>query len=222
MVVTRHPQSMRYLPLFVDLTGRRVVVAGGGKVAERKVRQLLDCRARVTVISPTVTSRLRSYHRNGLIGWRSRRYRSGDLAGARLVISATDQPSVNQRIAVDARRRKIWANVVDDPGRSSVIAPAWFRRGALIVAFSTGGASPALAQQLRRRLSGEIGKEYAAYLALLARARRHIHRQVKDSATRQRLMRRLIRADLLLLVGDGNRDTLKRRVARLTNGVVQL
>jgi precorrin-2 dehydrogenase/sirohydrochlorin ferrochelatase len=192
-----------------------VVVAGGGQVAERKVRQLLDCRARVTVISPTLTPRLRSYHRQGLIRWRPRRYRPCDLQGAWLAISATDQPTVNQQIAVDARRRKIWTNVVDDPARSSVIAPAWFRRGALVVAFSTGGASPALARQLRLTLSKEIGRDYAAYVALLARLRRQIHRRVKDSAARQRLMRRLVRANLLPLVKRGNQTILKRRVAQL-------
>jgi precorrin-2 dehydrogenase/sirohydrochlorin ferrochelatase len=206
---------MRYYPLFLDLTGRRVVVAGGGRVAERKVRQLLDCSARVTVISPTVTPRLRRYHRRGLIRWRPRRYRRRDLQGVWFAISATDQPVVNQQLAADARRRKVWANVVDDADRSSVIAPAWFRRGALVVAFSTGGASPALAQQLRRKLSMEIGRDYAAYVALLARLRRQIHRQVSDSAERQRLMRRLIRAELLPLIQSGRRASLMRRVARV-------
>lgn len=215
MPAARLPQSMRYHPLFVELTGRRVVVAGGGRVAERKVRQLLDCRARVTVISPTLTSRLQLWHRKGMIRWRPRRYRRCDLQGAWLAISATDQPAVNRHIAADGRRRKIWTNVVDDPKRSSVIAPAWFRRGALVVAFSTGGASPALAQQLRRRLTKEVGKDYAAYVALLARLRRRIHRQVSDPVERQRLMRRLVRANLLPLIQSGRQVELTRRVARL-------
>lgn len=215
MAVARPPQSMRYHPLFVDLTGRRVVVIGGGRVAERKVRQLLDCRARVTVISPTLTSRLQLWHSKGMIRWRSRRYRRCDLHGAWLAISATDQPVVNRQIAIDGRRRKIWTNVVDDPKRSSVIAPAWFRRGALVVAFSTGGASPALAQQLRRRLTKEIGADYAAYVALLARLRRRIHRQVPDVAERQRLMRRLLKADLLPLIQSGRRAALMRRVTHM-------
>ena len=210
---------MRYYPLFLDLAGRRVVVAGGGPVAERKVRQLLACRARVTVISPTLTLRLRSYHRRGLIRWRSRRYKRCDLQEAWLAISATDHLAVNRLIAVDARRRKIWVNVVDDPTRSSVIAPAWFRRGKLVVAFSTGGASPALARQLRLTLSKEIGRDYAAYVSLLARLRRQVHRRVKDSATRQRLMRRLVQANLLPLVRRGNRQVLNRRVVQLMQRV---
>ncbi len=206
---------MRYYPLFLDLTRRRVVVIGGGRVAERKVRQLLDCRAEITLISPIATPRLQAWHRAGRLRWQQRCYRRSDLRGAWLAVSATDQSSVNRQVATDGARRKIWTNVVDDPGRSSVIAPAWFRRGALVVAFSTGGASPALAQQLRRRLSRDIGKDYAAYVALLARLRRRIHRQVADPAKRQRLMRRVLGMNLLPLAKGGNRQALKRRVAQL-------
>jgi len=206
---------MRYYPLFLDLTGRLVVVVGGGRVAERKVRQLLACGARVTVISPTATPRLRTWHRRDSIRWRPRRYKRCDLQEAWLVISASNDAAVNRRVAQDARRCRTLANVVDDAAVSTAIAPAWFRRGALVVAFSTGGASPALAQQLRRTLSKEIGKDYAAYVALLARLRLQVHRRVKDAAARQRLMRRLVRAGLLPLIRSGRRAALNRRVARL-------
>jgi precorrin-2 dehydrogenase/sirohydrochlorin ferrochelatase len=212
---------MRYYPLFLDLTARRVVVVGGGPVAERKIRQLLACRARVLAISPTLTPRLRAWVRAGRVRWQPRRYRRGDLGQAWFVVAASNEPEANGRVAHDAERRGILVNVVDDPARSSAIAPAWFRRGALIVAFSTGGASPALARQLRLRLSRGIGKEYSAYVAFLARLRRQVHRQVKDAVTRQRLMRRLVRANLLSLIKEGDRRTLKRRLTRLTKALVK-
>lgn len=212
---------MRYYPLFLDLAGRRVVVAGGGKVAERKVRQLLACGARVIVISPDLTPRLRTWRRQRTLTWRPRRYKRCDLDDAWLVIAASDDAAVNRRVAEDARRGRTLANIVDDAARSTAIAPAWFRRGALVVAFSTGGASPALARQLRLTLSKEIGRDYAAYVALLARLRRQVHRRVKDSATRQRLMRRLVRANLLPLVRRGKRDALKQRVTRLTKEFIR-
>ncbi len=214
--------GMRYYPLFLDLTKRPVAVIGGGPVAERKVRQLLACGARVTVISPGLTPRLRAWRRQKRISWRPRGYHRCDLDRMWLAVAASDQPVINRKIAADAKRRKIWVNVVDDPARCSAIAPAWFRRGKLVVAFSTGGASPALAQQLRRRLSKEVGADYAAYVALLARLRRQVHRRVKDSATRQRLLRRLVRADLLPLVRLGDRRALARRVTQLTKGRVRL
>lgn len=215
MPVARPPQSMRRYPLFVDLAGRRVVVVGGGRVAERKIRHLLECRARITIVSPTVTPRLHAWRRSGKIQWRPRRYKRCDLQSAWLVISASDEPIVNRRVARDAARGRTLVNVVDDAARSTAIAPAWFRRGALVVAFSTGGASPALARRLRLMLSRNIGREYAAYVAFLARVRRHIHHRVKDAATRQRLMRRLVRADLLPLITAGRRAALQRRVAEL-------
>lgn len=206
---------MRYYPLFVNLTGRLVVVVGGGRVAERKVRQLLACGARITVISPTLTPRLRTWSRQQRVQWRPRRYKRFDLQAAWLVVSASDDATLNRRVAQDAARRRTLANIVDDASVSTAIAPAWFRRGALVVAFSTGGASPALAQQLRRTLSEEIGRDYAAYVALLARLRRQVHRRVKDVPTRQCLMRRLVRAGLLPLIRSGQQAALNRRVARL-------
>jgi siroheme synthase-like protein len=210
---------MRYYPLFLDLNSRRTVVVGGGAVAERKVRQLLACGARVTVISPTATPRLRAWHRRNTIQWRPRRYKWGDLRSAWLVISASDDAAVNLRVAQDSTRHRTLANIVDDAAISTAIAPAWFRRGALVVAFSTGGASPALARQLRLRLGQEVGQDYAAYVALLTRLRRRIHRQVKDPAARQRLMRRIVRADLLPLIRSarcGSPHALRRAVDRLT------
>jgi precorrin-2 dehydrogenase/sirohydrochlorin ferrochelatase len=206
---------MRYYPLFLDLTGRLVVVVGGGRIAERKVRQLVACGARVAVISPTVTPRLRTWHRRNAIRWRPRRYKRCDLQRAWLVVSASDDTAVNRRVARDAKQGRILANVVDDATVSTAIAPAWFRRGALVVAFSTGGASPALARQLRLRLSKEIGRDYAVYVAMLARLRRRIHRQVKNPAARQRLMRQLVRADLLPLAKRLQWKTLLRRADRL-------
>lgn len=208
---------MRYYPLFLDLNGRLTVVVGGGRVAERKVRQLLACGARVTVISPTATPRLRAWHRRGTIRWRPRRYKRCDASAAWLAIAASDDAAVNRRVAQDAKRCRTLANIVDNAAVSTAIAPAWFRRGRLVVAFSTGGANPALARQLRLQLSKEIGRDYAAYVRLLARIRRQIHRRVKDSATRQRLMRRIMLADLLPMIRSGRRATLERRIAGVLN-----
>ncbi len=213
---------MRYYPLFLDLTARRVVVVGGGAVAERKIRQLLACRARVLAISPTLTPRLRAWVRAGRVRWQPRRYRRGDLGQAWFVVAASNEPEANGRVAHDAERRGVLVNVVDDPARSSAIAPAWFRRGALIVAFSTGGQSPALAQRLRRRLSREIGRDYAAYLTVLARVRRQLIRRVTDPAIRRRLLHRLVRADLLPMVRRRDRAALRRRVSQLTDGLARL
>ena len=207
---------MRYYPLFLDLTGRIAVVVGGGTVAERKIRQLLDAGADVRVISPVATRRVKAWHRARRLRWQRRRYRRGDLRGAWLVIAASDDVTVNQRVSDDARRVRIHVNVIDDPKISTAIAPAMFRRGDLVVAISTGGKSPALAQQLRKQLSREFGRDYAAYVKLLGRVRRQIMQRVLHAAKRRRLLHRLVRSNLLPLVKKGHTRALARRIARLT------
>ena len=146
--------SMRY-PLFFDLTNQPVVVVGAGKVASRKIRALLAAGARVTVISPKAEPALA-----GKIRWLRRRYRRGDLRGARLVVAATDDPRINEQVCAEAKRRKLLVNCVAPPSAGNFIVPAVARRGRLIIAISTGGVSPALAKRLRRELERLLRKDY--------------------------------------------------------------
>ena len=213
---------MRYYPLFLDLTSQRVVVIGGGRVAERKVRLLLACHADLVLISPTLTQKLRSWSRSKHFLWRRRRYRRGDLRGVLLAIAASDQAAVNSRVADEAKQKGVVVNIVDDPARSSAIAPSWFRRGELVVAFSTGGKSPALAQQLRKELSRELGRDYAAYITLLARIRRQVMQRVSDPTKRRHILHRVVKADLLPLIRRADRSALNRRVKQLTGGLVRI
>jgi len=157
--------------VFLKLAGRPVVVIGGGPVAERKVRALLESKASVTVVSPDVTPGLRDLAGAGGVRWEPRPYRPGDLDGARLVYAATDEPAVNAAVRVDANRAGIWVNVADEPEACDFLAPAVVRRGDLTIAVSTNGASPALARRIREQLEAEFGPEYAEALREL-RARR--------------------------------------------------
>lgn len=144
---------MRY-PLFLNLTDQSVVVIGGGKVAARKIRSLLIAGAGVTVISPQA-DRLPEGVR-----WLKRRYRRGDLAGARLVIAATNDQNVNRQVCAEAKRRKLLVNCVAPPDAGNFIVPAVARRGGLTIAISTDGVSPALAKRLRRDLERVLYKDY--------------------------------------------------------------
>jgi len=141
-----------YFPAFLDLRGRRCLVVGGGAVAERKTRDLLACGASVVVVSPAVTPGLAELARAQLISHRVRRFRRWDTRGCAVVIAATGDPAVDAAVAVEARRRHGLVNVVDDPARCDFIVPSVLRRGQLQVAVSTGGRSPALARDIRRRL----------------------------------------------------------------------
>src|ERR1044071_3677971 len=133
---------MRY-PLFLDLADEPVVVIGAGKVALRKIRSLLTAGALVTVISPEASRLPKS------VRWLRRRYRRGDLAGARLVVAATHDLEVNRQVCAEAKRRRQLVTCIAPPSAGNFIVPAVARRGRLTVAVSTGGVSPALAKRLR-------------------------------------------------------------------------
>lgn len=163
---------MRYYPVCVDMAGRACLVVGGGAVAERKASGLLESGARVTVVSPALTARLEAWAREGQIRAIRRGYEPGDLADQSLVFVATDDGAVNAAVAADARAAGVLINAADDPAHCDFIIPAVLRRGALTVAVSTGGASPALSRAVRDELETHFDREdYASLLEVAADAR---------------------------------------------------
>ena len=143
---------MRY-PLFLELNGQPVIVVGAGKVATRKVRTLLAAGANVTVIAPVATPALRRLKK---ISWLRRRYQTGDLRGARLVVAATDDLAVNRQVCAEAHRRQQLVNCAAPPDAGNFIVPSIVRHGAFTIAISTGGASPAAAKALRQKLERSL------------------------------------------------------------------
>ena len=152
-------------PVVLDLAGRACLVVGGGRVAERKVDGLLAAGARVTVVSPWLTDDLVALAQEGRLQWRPREYAPGDAAGFVLVVVATAEASVSEQVAAECRERGIWINCADAPGHCDFILPSVFRRGALTVAVSTGGAG-----------HGDRGADARHYLHRHARqgARQHL------------------------------------------------
>lgn len=163
---------MSYFPLFLEMNRRRCAVIGGGAVAERKVDGLLAAGAEVTVISPALTERLRDLINGDAIRHRAREYRNGDLEGFGLVFLATDDPAVNDAVWRDARAQGIWVNSADDSDHCDFILPAVIRRGALTVAVSTGGASPAMTRAIREELDDYFTEDYAQLVQVAAEVRK--------------------------------------------------
>jgi siroheme synthase-like protein len=139
---------MKHYPVFLDLKDRPVLVVGAGKIALRKIRGLLEAGARVTVVAP---ERLPEFDRLP-VRLVPRRFRASDLAGAVLVFAATDDRLTNHRIGIAAKGRGIFANIADSAGECDFVVPARVQRGDIHVAISTGGASPRISADLRRRL----------------------------------------------------------------------
>src|SRR5882672_11517774 len=185
-----------YFPAFLDLRGRACLVVGGGLVAERKTRTLVECGARVTVVSPLVTRGLAALIAAGRVVHRARRFLRSDLRGCALAIAATGDSIVDAAVASTARRRRVLVNVVDRPERCDFILPSVLRRGALQIAVSTGGRSPALAREIRRRLETEIGEDYAALVARVGEARARLRTRRVTPAARMRAADRLAVAAL--------------------------
>jgi len=161
-----------YFPAFLDLRGRRCLVVGGGRIAERKVQGLLECGARVIVVSPVLVSALAHLAAANIIEHRARVFRKVDVRHCVLVIAATDVSAVDDAVAETARRHGALVNAVDRPARCDFIYGSVLRRGELQIAVSTGGRAPALAREIRRRLEPVIGVEYGALVDDVGRARR--------------------------------------------------
>ena len=160
-----------YFPAFLDLRGRRCLVVGGGAVASRKVHGLLECGARVGVVSPALVPALARLAASGRIEHRARAFRKVDARGCVLVIAATGVAAVDDAVAEAARRHGALVNAVDRPARCDFIYGSVLRRGELQIAVSTGGRAPALAREIRRRLEPVVGAEYAALVERVGRAR---------------------------------------------------
>jgi precorrin-2 dehydrogenase/sirohydrochlorin ferrochelatase len=187
-----------YFPAFLDLRGRRCLVAGGSEVGERKARALLECGAHVIVVSPTLTPGLAALAEGGCIERRERMFRRSDLRGCALVIAATGERRVDEALAAMARRWRVLVNVVDRPAHCDFILPSVLRRGELQIAVSTGGRSPALAREIRRRLEGLFGPEYAELVRRVGADRRRARVAATTMAGRLEAGERVAR---LALVG---------------------
>src|SRR5260370_31754552 len=178
---------MGYIPIFLDVRGRRCVVVGGGEAAARKVESLLAAGARVTVVSANLTApALAAAVERGMAEHIARADRRGDISGWALAYAETDDPDLHRALADEARDLGIPLNVVDVPELCSFIAPAVVKRGALQIAISTGGAAPAFAARLRRELEDQFGSEYALTLDVLRAARRRLQAGEMDRAERMR------------------------------------
>ena len=161
----------RYYPVFLNVRGKRCVVFGGGRVALRKVKVLLEHGANVVVVSPALCPELGQLAEAKTISVLRKDYEPGDLEGAFIAVAATAESDTNQKVANEARQQKILVNVADNLEESDFIVPSCFHRGDLTIAVSTAGRSPALARKVRTRLEQNFGEEYASLTSLIEEVR---------------------------------------------------
>jgi uroporphyrin-III C-methyltransferase/precorrin-2 dehydrogenase/sirohydrochlorin ferrochelatase len=172
---------VRYYPIFLDLAGQLCIVLGDGKFAVDKAAALREAGADVRVIS-------------------SRNYRPGALAGARLVVDASEDEEINRLSWEEAEAAGILINVVDRPAQCRFIAPAVVRRDPLLIAISTSGESPFLASMLRARIERWLGQEWGPFVALVGEVRRRLRKQGLSITEQTRVYRRLLNSDVRSLL----------------------
>ncbi|MFQ2275909.1 siroheme synthase CysG [Aeromonas hydrophila] len=188
---------MDYLPIFCRLDNKPVLLVGGGEVAERKARLLLDAGAQLTVVAPELDPELAELAANGSIEWLAGEFAPAQLTGKWLVVAATDRREVNALVYQSANQARIFANVVDDPKRSSFIMPSIIDRSPLMVAISSGGKAPVLARLLREKLEALLPQHLGAVAAFAGSLRERVKARFASMGERRRFWERLLGADRL-------------------------
>lgn len=175
-------------PAFIKLSGRQCLVVGAGPVGLSKITSLLEFGARVTVVAPEGEPEMRKLAASGAIRWIRRDFMVKDLRGIFVVIAATSTAEVNRAVFLEARRRGILCNSVDDPPNCDFYFPAIVRRGDLQIAISTAGESPALAQRIRRELEASLDESLGGQVREIGSLRRRILATQAESAERKQLL----------------------------------
>ncbi|NMC27710.1 MAG: bifunctional precorrin-2 dehydrogenase/sirohydrochlorin ferrochelatase [Syntrophomonadaceae bacterium] len=199
-------------PIFLNLAGRNCLVAGGGKVAERKIATLLENNALVKVVSPECTAEIAVWASQGRIAMHSRNFEAQDLEQVSLVFAATGDVHANSHITSLCREKGIWVNAVDDPPNCDFFVPSILRRDSLCIAVSTEGKSPLLAAKLRRDLEEFIPPEYGEWVEILGDLREQIKNSTLDSGERKEIIASLVNSDILDLLREGQREQVKERI----------
>jgi len=192
-----------YFAAFLDLKGKPGIVVGGGPVAALKAETLLRSGVRVTVVAPELCPRLTELTLLGTVRHEARRFQAGDLVGAEIAISATDDVAVNEAVAAAARALRIPVNVADDPARSSFIMPSVVDRPPVQIAISTAGASPVLARKLRMLIETAVPHAFGRLAALAARFRADSRRRYPEPEARRRFWEEVVDGPVADLVFSG-------------------
>jgi precorrin-2 dehydrogenase/sirohydrochlorin ferrochelatase len=191
---------MDLFPIFLKLTGRRCLVVGAGNLAESKIESLRAAHAHVTVIAPWASPRILDLAAAGELTYHARPFQSGDVASEEprffLVVTATDVPAVNRAVYLEAVAHDILCNAVDDPPFCDFYFPSVVRRGDLQIAISTAGASPALAQRLRKEINAQLPLDTGDWLTDLGNLRREVTQMEPLNEERKLLLHQLAQREV--------------------------
>ena len=210
---------MDFLPVFLNLKKRPCAVIGGGDVAARKASLLLNAGAQVTVHAPALGEGLQRWAAEGKVRHVAQEFRPEALAGCTLVIAATDDAQVNRQVSDAAKARGIPVNVVDQPSLCTFIMPSIIDRSPVIVAVSTGGASPVLARLIRARLETLIPAGYGRLARLVSAFRDKVKQRFTQSSRRRQFWEEVLQGPVAELVYSGQEDAAEKALQQRVDAV---
>jgi len=209
---------MNYLPIFVDLTRSQCLVVGGGEVARRKIETLLQARARVLVVAKAACAAIVAMADAGDIALELREFVPADLDRVSLIIAATADEGLNERISDAAHEHRIPVNVVDNPTLCSFIMPSIVDRSPVIIAVSTGGSAPVLARLLRSTLETVVPASYGRLAELMRDFRERVRAKIPHGAARRRFWEQVVTGTVAERMFAGNQDSAVAELETLLTG----
>ncbi|HEX5324281.1 MAG TPA: bifunctional precorrin-2 dehydrogenase/sirohydrochlorin ferrochelatase [Capsulimonadaceae bacterium] len=201
-------------PIVLDLQGKRCVVVGAGRVAERRVLGLLAEGAEVRVIAPQATETISRLAEEGKIEWERGHYSAPVLEGVVLAFAATDHAEVNAAVASDGAAKNVLVCRADDPASGAFITPAAIRQGEFLLAVSTGGNSPTLAAVLKERLQAEFGPEWSTLTRLFGALRHEIQAITAEADRRKAVLGILAAKDVRAAIAAGDLETAQNLASK--------
>ena len=189
--------SMRLYPININISNKNILIVGGGNVALRKIKILLKYTPNIKVVADKILPAIKKIEKKGLIKVFERKYREDDINGIALVIGATSSKDTNEKIFIDATKKFVLCNIVDDPALCSFTVPSIIERGDLCVTIHTNGKCPTLSKEIRKKIEKIITKEYGNLLALLNATRQRLIKEKKSSKKIAIKLREIINSNIL-------------------------
>jgi precorrin-2 dehydrogenase/sirohydrochlorin ferrochelatase len=209
---------MSFYPICIELEGKTALIVGGGSVAQRKVETLMKFGASIQIISRELTHKLKSLVESKEIHHIGEEFRDKHLDGAFLVIAATDDKRLNQKVSESAQKRGLLINAVDQPSDCNFIVPSIVNRGDLLIAVSTSGKSPALSKKLRKELEMQFGGEYKTFLTLMGCLREEILSMGLSQAENSRVFSEIVETDIIASLARGDITEVESTLKRILPG----
>lgn len=206
-------------PIQLEIQDMPCIVAGGGSVAYRKVKTLLQAGACVTVVSPALCSGLEKLTTDGAVRYLARGCKPCDVIGYRLVICATDDSHLNRQLAQEAKRSCALVNVIDEPKEGNFTVPSQVWAGSLGLTVSTGGISPAFARMMRMELEETYGKVHGAFLARLGAHREEVKNLLPSPSEREAFWRSVLSRDVMQLLHEGKKEEAEELVENAISSI---